>query len=359
MPAVRPLTRDDIPQLTELHAIAFGTGRDPAQLSDFLRDVFFEHPWVDESDPSLAYEDARGRLVGCLGVMPRPMTLEDRSVRCVVTHNFVVSPEARRGLVAMKLLSAFGAGPHTLSLCDGNDTTRTLMKPLGMHVLHAHSSRWIRVLSPLGFGTRLLARKGAGSWLTRMLDVVARAPDAVARRLIGSPFRIRRARGATQPLNAAELNVLLEDTGRGFALRPRYDERSVAWLLSVLAKTRRPQVLRTRKVVDEEGRTVGWFLYYARARDTAKVVQLGGRPEHQDRVLSHLFADAAAQGAVAVSGQVDPTWAPALRRARALFGSGSSWVMAASRDEEVRKAITAGDVLLTRLEGEGWIQLAY
>ena len=93
---VRPFAAEDIAQVSELHRGMFRDGEHTPELERsyrcFFRDVYLENPWYDEGLSSLVCEDGNGKVIGFLGVMPRPIRVNGRSLRAAVSSMFMVAP---------------------------------------------------------------------------------------------------------------------------------------------------------------------------------------------------------------------------------------------------------------------------
>jgi hypothetical protein len=356
---VRPLRLADIPAVVELHRLAFPGNRPREQLVEFLHGAFFGHPWRDSGQHSLGCVDRADRLIGCLGIMPRPMQVGERLLRVAVTHNFIVHPAHRSSLAAVKLLHAATRQGQDLTLADGDEASRRISESMGGKVFQAWSSRWLRVLRPATLGAHLLWKRVAGS---RANGATPSEPNGD--RLDGSA--VGRSDGPGQQADAPQstpcpdrlLDLLTRVTAE-FSLRPSYSERSLESLLGMLARTRRPQKLRGALVRGTSGEAAGWYLYYSRPGRIGQVLQLGALRGARKRVLRALFIDARLDGNLGLSGQVDPFWRAALRRTMCLIGPGKSWTIGYSHVPAVLNAISSGDAFLSRLEGEGWIRLAF
>ena len=362
MARVRTLVTDDIEQVTTLHRGIYGEESPRQDLERFLGDIFLHHPWIDDEAPSLVYEDGRGRVVGVLGAMRRPMTIEGRRLRAVVTHDFMVEQQSRATMAALELMKEMGRRGHDLMLCDGNDRSRTLWEALDGSTSFAHSLRWVRPLRPVQFVTTYWnsgngGRPGGG--VARAVRPLARAFDAALARLRASPFHRPTPPGTSAALEPADLLRGLEQMSRGYALRPCYDEPSLRWLLDLLARGTRQGPLVQRKVVDASGALSGWFLYRAKRGGIGEVVQLAARRDAVSAVADHLFVDAWREGCVAVSGQLQPELYRPLSQKRCFFDNAGFWLLYGTGDETVRHALQSGDVFLTRLECEGWMRLAF
>jgi hypothetical protein len=331
-------------------------------VQDFLGDVFFGHPWLDETLPSLGYVDATGRLIGCLGVMPRPMVLDGEPVRAVVTHNFVVTPGQRAGLAAIQLMRSLMARGPDLTLADGNETAREISEALGGTTVMPRSGRWLRVLRPAGLALHMLDAWHEGwrlpHYVNRALSGLSAGPGAVARTFPGSPLYVRTVDGPDAELDESLLLTLIERHTQHLSLRPAYTPGDIAWLLGMLRRTRQDQALRAR-VVMQAGDEVGWYVYYSRPGQVGRVLQLGAAPSEQGRVLHHLFADAVREGNVGLSGQSDPAGTESRDRVGCMARAGSTWLLVYASDPRVEQALGGSNAFLSRLEGEAWLHFGF
>jgi len=355
MSKVRPLTDADMPRVAALYTRVFGNrptlSRSSAKAD--LVEIFCRNPWRDETLPSLVCEDPDGRIVGCLGVVPRPMSLNGRTIRAAITHTFMVEPDCRATLAAIQLLQTFLAGPQDLSLAEGNETSRRLWEGFGGATSLLYSLNWTRPLRPARYIMKVLRRRGWSALWESALRPLVVAADAVVTR---SDFRPRTSRLSAEELTEEAFLAGFGSVAGGRALRPEYDTRSVTWLLERLAaKTGRGEF---RKVMlrDVRGETAGWYLYYLNAGELSEVVQIAARPDSSGEVVAHLLGDAWRGGAAAVSGQLDPGAAhTAPDRYRLFHHDGRAWMLIHSRDPAVLAAFHRGDAFVTRLEGEWWI----
>jgi hypothetical protein len=362
MGRVRNLVESDISQVTSLHRAIYGEEAPREDLERFLGDIFLRHPWVDDDVSSLVYEDARGRIVGVLGAMRRPMTIDGRRLRAVVTHDFMVEQQSRATMAALELMKSMSECHHDLRLCDGNDRSRALWEALDGNTAYGHSLRWVRPLRPVQFVTSYWHDKGAGQargGFTIAVRPLAKAFDVALARLTASPFHRPQPSSAAAPLEVADQLRGLEQMSRPYALKPCYDEPSLRWLRDVLGRGSRQGPLRQLKVTDQRGALVGWFVYRAKRGGIGEVVQLAARRDGISDVADHLFLDAWRQGCVAVSGQLQPELYRPLSQKRCFFDNAGFWLLYGTADAGVRDALQSGDVFLTRLECEGWMRLAF
>src|SRR6185436_8230405 len=109
-----------------------------------FRETFLGNPWADASLPSWVARDG-GRIVGVLGVMPRPMRLRGKPVRAAVL--------SQHGSAAKELLRAALSGPQDLTLSDSaDDALRRAWEACGGSTVTLYGLQWRRLLRPASFG---------------------------------------------------------------------------------------------------------------------------------------------------------------------------------------------------------------
>jgi len=352
---VRPLAERDLPQIVSLHERIF-TGRSaraPGRARDHLEQILCRSPWRDDTLPSLVCEDGAGRIVGCLGVMPRRMRIGRRSIRAAISHSFMVEPGSRASLAALALARAFLAGGQDLSVAEGGSPSRRILESLGGSTSILYSLRWTRPLRPGRYVLSYLRRRGLRMPLSAALAPLGAIADMLAPRIAGATLSTPRSRLAGQDLSTGDLLACLSGAAADRALRPRYDGEFLAWFLELLAARQGRGRFEKVGVRDASGLLVGWYLFYMNPGGISEVVQIGATRGSMGDVVDHLFERAYRGGAVAVSGQMDPAAFQALAARRCMFHhDGISWFLIHSRDPEVLAAIHRGDAFLTRLEGE-------
>jgi hypothetical protein len=357
---VRPLTERDLPQVVELYEAIF-TGRgngSPEARRSYLHEILCRNPWRDDALPSLVCEDESGRIAGCLGVMPRRMTLAGRPILTAISHTFMVAPGRRASLAGLELAKAFLSGPQDLTVAEGGDASRRILGRFGGSTSLLYSLRWTRPLRPTRYVLSVLRRRGLPAVLSWALHPLTRAADAIGPALLPSSARLARPRVTGEPLDGGTLLECLSEFTSDRALRPVYDRDSLRWLVDLLARHDARGALQSVAVRDPAGPIVGWYMYYLKPGGISEVVQIGARRTFLSDVLDHLFHHAWHGGAAAVSGQMDPAAFQALSAKVCIFHhDGRSWFLLHSRHPEVLHAIHRGDAFLSRLEGEWCISL--
>lgn len=359
---VRPLAEEDLDQVVGLHRRMMpGIGSQPAEaVREQLSRLLLQHPWRNQYLQSLVYQETGGRIAGCIGVMPRPMTFQGRPVTAAVSHSFIVEPGTRPMLAALELAQNFLAGPQDLALAETGKVSRKLWERAGGSVSLLYSLCWTRPLRPSRYALSFLRRRGLPRPIEIGLRPLCNLLDRLAP-LAGRTFRLSSpatvaAAGLAAELDGGAFCETLAGSVRARSLYPRYECSGADWLFETLARKSGHGEFHRVLVRNSQRETVGWYLYYAPRGDIAVVAQLGAREGAAELVFDHLCRHAAERGAIAVSGQLDPAFFHTFASRDCLFHhDGGSSFLVHSRNPEILQAIHRGDAFLTRMEGEWWI----
>jgi hypothetical protein len=368
MSSVRPFTRNDIPQVVKLFQKAFfndgRTAPSSSKLDAYFEETFFHNPCIErgagkggeEEIPSLVYENGDGAIAGFIGIIPRRMLLNGRPIRAAVSMHFMVEPGSRSTLAGIQLLKTFFSGPQDLSLTDSAGAVgRKIWEGLGGATALAYSINWVRLLRPGRYVLRTLARKNAQlKFFARALRPLCPIVDAIASRALSHRFGKPDASLQATNLDQETLLTGITQFLSGYALRPDYDPGSSLWLLEKADQLARPGELRKIALRDADGELVGWYIYELGADGVGEVLQVVGRKKSFGEALNHLFYDAWRNGAIALSGRLDPRFAQEFSDRYCFFNCDGPWTLTHSRKLDVLQAIYQGDMFLTRLEGE-WL----
>ena len=348
---VRPMQESDLPAIGRLHRQVFaGRRADAAQLDHFLAEVFCGHPWIGEACPSLVCEDARGQLIGCLGVMPRPMMFRGRRVMAAVTHHFMVAPDQRASWAALQLMRTFLAGPQDLSLAEGNEASRRVWEGLHLSTAMLYSLHWIRPLRPTAWLSAAI-----GPWTRRALRPVTAAADTWLGRMSARLAPPTKPDLAASPLDTGTIVGHVKMLAGTRSLIPDYDVAALRWQFDVLARTPGSGSLQMVALRNGRQEIVGWYIYYLYPGGTGEVVQITGTSRSLGDVFDHLAAHAYEGGAVALAGRLDPVLLPVCAARRCWLRAGRSWMLLHAGNTDVTDAISRGDACLSPLDGEWWM----
>jgi hypothetical protein len=362
MKSIRTFSKDDIPQVTDMfQRLLLRNEGARLQSRDFLPDyfeqIFFRNPWYDEEISSLVYENANGKVVGFLGVIPRPMLMQRHPIRMAISLHYMVEPESRTSLAGVQLLKAFFAGPQDLSLTDGAGRVgRKVWEGMGGMTTYLYSQRWVRMLRPSQFVVSQLGKRISSAPLASVLNPLCRLLDAGATRFVPKYFPRLNSKYTEEGLDSrALLSYLPQLTGKR-AIQPVYDDYSLLWVLNHARQLYLFGTLQSVLVRDQSGKVMGWYLYYLKSGETSTVIQIVARENSINEILDHLFEHARRRGATALIGRLEAQYIQELSDKYCWFDRFSGWTLIHSKNSEVLHAIQRGDAFLSRLEGEWCLQ---
>jgi hypothetical protein len=362
MEEIRAFTEEHLRDTANLYlkAVRGQSRAAPLALEDAFRESFLDNPWVSPEISPLVYLE-KGKLVGFLGVIPRPMEFRGRPIRAATITVWLVDRDLHRGLAGMKLLRHLFNGPQEFSITDGaGNEASSVYTALGARVSYLYSFNWVRLLRPFQTARGLFDRaggvfpmlKGVSGLVTTPMDfLLSKAPLGMLKR--------PKSLYSSKQVSAAELLECIQE-GRGReALRPAYSMPSFGWLMSQAGKGLGHTGLRMMTVHSPEGERCGWFVHYANPGRPAYVLQIGSHRRLQfTEVLLALFEDAWEQGASAVKGQAIPQFLTALTEQHCLFRQPYACVIGHSRDPEIMHAFQSADTSLSRLDAGAWLRFS-
>lgn len=351
---IRALEQEDLPQMAELFEVLLGSGvraASPATI-DFFRRTLFDNPWTDPGLKSLVAVDERARPIGFIGAEPRRLRIADRMLRAVVGAHLVVEPAARHLAVGALLLRQLLQGTQDLTLTDSaSETARTMWEAFGGHTLHLKGIHWVRVFRPWRVAAHLLASRGRPRLSTLWPAAVAldaATMNAGARYL--EPTRIQETVAKLTPRTLLEA---LPGISRRLTLYPDYDEPFLEWLFRELGHAERGELV-ARCVCAASGQPIGWFVYLLRPGWRSEVLQVAASRNRIGSVLDQLFRHAYTHGSAALRGRLEPGIVEAVVSRRCLLWHRGG-ALAHSTDPELLCALYSERSLVTRLEGEWWV----
>ncbi|MGB7762204.1 MAG: hypothetical protein WBL61_20390 [Bryobacteraceae bacterium] len=329
-------------------------------LQNYFREIFFGNPWVTPEIPALVYLE-KGKVVGFLGVIPRPMEFRGRRIRAAVGTQFIVEKETYRGPAAFDLLRRLFRGPQELTFTDGSgESAAQVWTALGARVARLYSFNWIRFLRPYEGARGFLDRSGGAPvrLLKAASGLVAPPIDYLLSKALPA-LRRPISRYSARLVSAGELLDAIQDAKGREPLRPLYTPGDFQWLMSQAARGTSPGEFRMMTVHSPDGERCGSFVYYAKPRAAAYVLQIGWRRrDNFPEILRALFQDAWDQGASAVKGQAIPQFLTALSEQQCLFRQLDSSVVGYSADPDILNSLLLGDAAISRLDGECWIRFS-
>jgi hypothetical protein len=353
---IRPLIEPDIPEVVDLFVRVYeGTPTaSKARLHRLFTTIFFENPWYEANLPSLVYQDIDGKIIGFLGVVPRRMHVDGRTIQAAVSCHFVVEPTRRSSPAGIQLLGRFLSGPQDLSLADSaGDVSRRIWERLGGSTSLLHSMYWTR---PLRLSSYLLSRlcsRNPRQYLLRAAAPLCELIDRVVGKIPKSPF-YRPHSVREDELTFEVFRSSVADVWRGNALRPEYDELTWNWVLKV-ATEKKIGTLKKLVVRDQERQLLGWYIYFMNPGGSSEVAQIAARPGAMPAVLDHLICHASLNDVVALSGRMEPIFAREFAERFFLIHRVAPWTLVHSRNPQLVDTVIRGQAFLSRLEGEWWL----
>jgi hypothetical protein len=355
---IRPLERDDLPEVASLYESISrsGSGMPPQGLAGYFERTLLDHPWADPEIPSLVHLDEHGTVTGFIGSHVRRLSLEGKPVRMACGGQLMSAPAARNRAVGTLLLRRFLAGPQDLTMTDGaTEATRRMWRGLGGSIGHLGSITWVRLFDWRSAGEQALERFGMAAWRPVARPALS-AVQAVANRVAAISLRVKDPQTRAEDLTPRALLEHLPSIAQHRSLCPNYDEPFLAWLFNEMAAVRSRGQLVKRLIRDREDRVLGWYVAYLQRRGLSQVMQIAAKERDTQAVLDHLFHDAQDAGVAALAGQYEPFLFEALaQRWRRCFLHLSANLLVHSRNPEVLTPVLLGQAMITRMDGERWM----
>ena len=350
-------TEEDVPGIAELHAELFGPrGRSGSEeLRSHYKCLLFQNPWSRGDQSSLVYRSLTGEVVGFLGVVPLRMFFHERPISVAIGHRLMMAPGRGYALAAVALARAFLAGAQDLSISYGvTDSGRRIWEGLGGQTARLYNTKWVR---PVGHWCSPPRHK----WWARALNTparvgkpVRRVPDAVARRPETRVVMPGMSATTEDELDETALLRCFVDFMNQYSLRTEHDHETVKWMLAVLRRRFGPQALKRFVVRNNDGDPVGACVYCLDAGKVARVLQIAPNRGFVEPVLHQLFDHARREGAVSLTGRVEPLLRRNLVGNHCVFKQCPSRIIFHSSDPEILDVIERGDAFLSGLENEIW-----
>ena len=353
--AIRPFTRGDIPAVVAIRLQAFRhTVRGaPEALAALFARTFLDNPWREVDLPSLVHLDESGAVNGFVGMVPRRMRFEGKLLRVACPTQLMVRPGSAAG-AGLRLVRAVFEGPQDLTISDAaNDAARRLWERVGGHTSHLHSLQWVLPLRPVRYALGQLGHTRTSRALTWLLRPVSHLLDE--RRAGPTPTPARGGPLTTERFDPARHAALLNEIASAWPLRPEYESAGLAWLLEETARKPDQGPLEAHLVRDQSGHAIGWFIYFANRGGVGEVVQAVARPGEQAKILTLLEGRARAAGLMALAGRMEPGLADVFGARGVGFTRTGPWFLTHARDPRLYATVLHGEGLLSRLEGEWWL----
>ena len=355
---VRPLALADVAAISELFQKTFRNPNVPApqSLTDYLQQLFLEHPRQDPEICSRVYVNADDRIAGFIGVLPLAMESNGRTLRAAVASSLMVDHPEHNPTAGARLLRSMLQGPQDLTISEtANPLSQRMWERLGGLTVTAYSMEWMRMLRPAAFGVTMAAERVS---VAGCLLPLASPLDWMLARAKHNPFLLTANQKPFREVAVDEADIIavMPEFLNGYRLRPQWDPLLTRWMLRHAAEKERHGPLRCWLVQGPGDQTIGGYLYYGRPRSIAFVLHIFVRPSTADAVVENLFAHAFAQGFVGLKGRTQPEITDTLLRHRCVLRHAGSMVVH-SRQPELIDVIRCGDAMISGLVAESWTRL--
>jgi len=357
MGEIRAFTEEHLPEVATLYMkrMRGQPGPGSASLENYFREIFLGNPWATPDIPSWVYLE-QGKLTGFLGIVPRTLEFEGRTIRMAVASQFMTYG----GPVAMQLLAHLFSGPQELNFSDGaSELAYQVWAAVGASPANLYSFTWLRPLRPAQTVRNFLDRESAALRLAgRAISAAAVPVEYLMAKLPVGVLRAPESPFQSRLVDADELFDCIQKFGSRDRLKPVYERESFRWLISQAAGGR--GTLQMVTLSTPEGALVGWYVVYLEKRPgPAILMQIGVQRKAQfDRALSAVFRDMWRQGASSVKGQGMPQHLTSLSNQYCVFRHANTCTVFQSREQGVQDAIFRGQAAFSRLDGETWMHFA-
>jgi hypothetical protein len=349
VPEIRPFQPDDLPGAAPLVRSISPDWELEDDVEGFLKQTILDDPWRDDELPSLVATGDSGEILGFIGSQVRRFRFGERQLRGVCPSHLVVVQDGRAGaagaLLARKLLNA----GQDFSFSDtASDEVVRIWRTFGGHVDAARACDWLLVLRAGrwlgGVAGRGLRRRSVGRDQIPVGALPLHAAPGVARkRWPDLDPQVRGEDAGTEAIVAS-----LPDTTRGLSIHPDYD---IAFLDHVLAGVEAMLGAPRLRLVRRGERAIGWYTYLLDGHGPARVLQVGAAEVEAEAVVGEMVEHVKAQGAVLITGRLEPHLVAPLRRRLAVVGFARQPTIH-SRDAELLGVLQTPTSLLTRLDSE-------
>jgi hypothetical protein len=355
---IRACRREDIPAVVDIFArVLLKQKRQPgADLSNYFEDLVFGGSAPDAEARSRVFVDKAGDVRGFIGIWPRRMVLQGRTIEAAAAGSLMVDRPEENPVAGARLLRSFLTGPQDLSFSEtANDVSQRMWEKAGGERLPATSLDWLRVLRPTGFAVAI-AGKAFGP--AKIFRPVASGLD----RLIAASGRnplppVNAATGLREAdATSAEIAAIIPNLSDSYALHPDWQTPGLPRLLAHAESKERYGKLYRRIVYDRRGEPAGCYLYYGRRGEIARVLQVLTMPGAAGLTLDSLLRHATSIGCVAVRGRAETDLLDALLERRCILFHVSAMVVHA-RDKALLAEVRSSRAMLTGLAGESWTRL--
>ncbi|ASY65469.1 hypothetical protein SJ05684_b44870 (plasmid) [Sinorhizobium sojae CCBAU 05684] len=356
--SIRAMERVDLPAVARLFNKVFrqrhrGTGDD---LIRYLEAVFFGSPHYAPEHGSIVHENSDGRIDSAILSVPMEFTVNGRRTVARLLCAFMV--DGRAGAAgAARLARTVRAARQEMCFSDSSSpVSADHCTAGGGIILPIQSLEWRRAFRPLAAAALLAGRKmpllasrpviGALGWVDRVL------------RRWRPSLKAEFAAGCST--EASSLDAFFECAApmlERFSVRPNWSKREFDWLASVASLNRSLGTLQCGIVRSDDGRAIGAFLFFGKAKRAAHVLNILCEAGRELDVTTAMFRSIDKDGYAVAAGMGQPFLMNAISRQRWLSFRHRGYFCMVTRHADLKEAALANDIYIGGLASESWSRL--
>ncbi|OAP39854.1 hypothetical protein AU381_09900 [Sinorhizobium glycinis] len=354
----RAMARGDIPVIARLFNKVFRS-RDKAageELGRYIETVFFGSPFYAPEQGSIVHENGNGDIDSAILSVPMEFDVDGRRVVARLLCAFMVDGKAGAAGAA-RLARTVRAARQDLCFSDSSSpVSADHCVAGGGVVLPIQSLEWQRFFRPLAAAAVIAGR--------RIPILRARAVVGALRLIDGV---LRRWSRSTKPAGApgcqaktASLDEFLRCAApmlERFSIHPTWSRPEFDWLVEVASLNRGLGTLQCRKVIDDDGRAVGAFLFFGKPRGMATVLNVLCEEGREADVTAAMFGCLDAEGYAVATGMAQPFLMNAISRQRWLCFRHRGYFCMVTRHADIKEAAFSNDIYIGGLASESWSRL--
>nr|WP_244514770.1 GNAT family N-acetyltransferase [Ensifer sp. LCM 4579] len=352
------MERADLPAVARLFNKVFRQrDRDAGDdLIRYLDAVFFGSPHYAPEHGSVVHKSSDGRIDSAILSVPMEFTVHERRMVARLLCAFMV--DGRAGAAgAARLARTVRAARQEMCFSDSSSpVSADHCTAGGGIILPIQSLEWRRAFRPLAAAALLAGRQ---------MPLLASGPVIVAFGWVDRALRRWRSSLKAESIagcrtEAASLDAFFECAApmlERFSVRPSWSKREFDWLVSIASRNRSLGTLQCRIVRSDNGRAIGAFLFFGKARRVAQVLNILCEAGRELDVTTAMFASLDEDGYAVAAGMGQPFLMNAISRQRWLSFRHRGYFCMVTRHAEIKEAALGNDIYIGGLASESWSRL--
>ncbi len=354
----RAMTRGDIPAIGRLFNKVFRR-RDRAagqDLGRYIETVFFGSPFYAPEQGSIVHENGTGDIDSAILSVPMEFDASGRRIVARLLCAFMV--DGKGGAAgAARLARTVRAARQDLCFSDSaSPVSADHCVVGGGYILPIQSLEWQRFFRPLA-AAAVIAGRRMPILRARVVVGALRLIDRVLRRWSPSskPTGARGCQAKTASLD--EFLRCAAPMLERFSIRPTWSKSEFDWLVNVASMNKNLGALQSRKVIREDGRTIGAFLFFGKSKGLASILNVLCEEGSEADVTAAMFACLDEEGYAVALGMAQPFLMKAISRQRWLCFRHRGYFCMVTRHADVKEAALCNDIYIGGLASESWSRL--